>query len=105
MRAGRVPTRVLLVTGLLLALVVAGVASYYASGAPDGLERVATDQGFIDREREHTAGDSPLADYSTRGVDDERVSGGLAGVIGTLVVLGAGGGLFLLLRRREREPA
>lgn len=100
---GGLPVRVLLVSGLLLALMVAGVVSNYASGAPDGLERVATDQGFIDREREHAAGDSPLADYATRGVDDPWVSGGLAGVVGTLVVLGAGGGLFVLLRRRGHE--
>ena len=33
------------------------------------------------------------------------LSGGIAGVVGTLVVLGAGSGLFLVLRRREREPA
>ena len=104
MRSGRVTTRMLLVTGLLLALLVAGVASFYASGSPDGLERVATDQGFIDREQEHAAGDGPLAGYATSGVDDERASGGIAGVVGTLVVLGAGSGLFLVLRRREREP-
>ena len=103
---GRMPTRVLLVVGLLAALLVAGVVSYYASASPDGLERVATDQGFIDRAEEHQSADGPLAGYETSGVDDARVSGGLAGVAGTLLVLGVGSGLFLLLRRREpAEPS
>jgi hypothetical protein len=106
MRPGRIPTRVLLVTGLLVALVIAGLVSHYASGAPDGLERVAGDQGFGDRAQEHAVADGPLADYRARGVDDDRAAGGLAGVVGTFVVLGAGSGLFLLLRRREAaEPA
>lgn len=99
------PTRVLVVVGVLVALLVAGVVSFYAAGSPDGLERVATDQGFIDQAEEHAAADSPLADYRTRGVEDERAAGGLAGVAGTLVVLGAGSGLFLVLRRRERQRA
>lgn len=98
------PTRVLVLVGLLLTLLVAGVVSHYASSRPDGLERVATDQGFLDRAEDNAAAGSPLADYGTSGVDDPRLSGGLAGVIGTLVVLGAGSGLFLLLRRRERSP-
>lgn len=102
----RPPTRVLIVTGLLVALVVAGIVSFYASGSPDGLERVATDHGFIDQAEEHQAAESPLADYGMAGVDDARLSGGLAGVVGTLLVLGVGSGLFLLIRRRdEAEPS
>jgi hypothetical protein len=105
MRADRRPLRMLLVVGLLSALLVAGVVSHYASDSPDGLERVAEDQGFAAREREHAAAGSPLAGYGLRGVEDERAAGALAGVVGTLVVLGAGTGLFLVLRRRTREPA
>jgi hypothetical protein len=93
---------VLLAVGVLVALLVGGVVSIAASGSPDGLERVAEDQGFSDRAEEHAAAGSPLADYGTRGVDDARLSGGLAGVVGTLVVLGAGTGLFLVVRRRDR---
>ncbi len=105
MSPGRAPTRMVLVVGLVAALLIAGVVSYYASGSPDGLERVATDQGFIDTAEEHAAAQGPLADYNARGIDDDRAAGGLAGVIGTLEVLGVGSGLFLLVRRRERRPA
>jgi cobalt/nickel transport system permease protein/cobalt/nickel transport protein len=102
-RTGRIPTRVVLVVGLLVALLLAGVVSHYASDSPDGLERVAADQGFSDTAREHAADGGPLADYRTRGIGDGRIAGGLAGVVGTVVVLGAAGGLALLLRRRERR--
>lgn len=86
--------------GLLVALLVAGVGSYYASTHPDGLEHVAGTLGFDDSGRSSATSDSPLADYETTGVSDARVSGGLAGVIGTVVVLGLGGGLFWLVRSR-----
>jgi hypothetical protein len=86
---------------LVVSLLVAGVVSYYASGRPDGLEFVAEHTGFGDSAAESPAGASPLADYSTRGVEDDRLSGGLAGVVGAVVVLVLAGGLFRLLRRRE----
>lgn len=97
--------RRLLVALLVSALLVAGVASYYASSHPDGLEYVAEQTGFIDTADDDGPGiDSPFADYGTKGVDDERLSGGLAGVAGVALTLALGGGLFLLLRRRE-SPA
>lgn len=95
-----------LVVGLLLSLLLAGVASFYASGAPDGLEKVAADRGFQDTAREHPLERGPLAGYGTRGVHDARLSGGLAGVAGVAVTLVVAGGLFRLLARRRRadEP-
>lgn len=90
-----------LLAGLLITLLVAGVASYYASSRPDGLEYVAERTGFADRGEESAASDGPLADYRTAGVDDPRLSGGIAGVLGALVVLGLAFGLFWILRRRD----
>lgn len=99
--------RTFLALGLLVCLLVAGVASYYASSHPDGLEYVAEQTGFLDSAEDSATADSPLADYSTRGVDDERLSGGLAGVIGVVVMLLLSSGLFWALRRRQdrAEPA
>ncbi len=86
---------------LVAALLLAGGASYYASSHPDGLEHVAAKTGFLDTADEDGPGiDSPFADYGIEGVDDERLSGGLAGVAGVALTLGIGGALFLLLRRR-----
>lgn len=85
-------------------LLIAGVASYYASAHPDGLEAVAEKTGFADRAGDHRTADGPLADYQTKGVDNERVSGGLAGVIGVGVTLAVAGGLFWVVRRRGDAP-
>jgi hypothetical protein len=95
--------RTFFVSSLVVALLVAGVASYYASSHPDGLEYVAQQAGFLDTAEDSPASKSPMADYTTRGVDNERLSGGVAGVVGALVVLVLAGGLFRVLRRREPE--
>jgi len=96
-----VSTRLLVVAGVLVALLLAGVASFYASGDPDGLTKVSEDQGFAQTEKEHQAGDGPLAGYETKGIADGRLSGGLAGVLGSLVVLTIAGGGALVVRRRR----
>ena len=91
--------------GLLVALLVAGVGSRYASSSPDGLEATAEQHGFAATARDSAAADSPLAGYGVAGVSDGRLSGGLAGVAGVLVVLVLAGGLTLLLRRRTPTAA
>jgi cobalt/nickel transport protein len=95
-----VSTRRFFAVALVVSLLVAGVASYYASSHPDGLEHVASQTGFLDSAEDSATADSPLADYRTSGVDDDRLSGGLAGVIGVLVMLLLSTGLFWLVRRR-----
>lgn len=96
--------------GLLVALLVAGVLSGFASGSPDGLERVSIDEGFDETAQDHTLADSPLADYSVAGVEDERLSTGLAGIIGVTITLALSGALFYGIRlygkaRRGKEAA
>jgi cobalt/nickel transport system permease protein/cobalt/nickel transport protein len=86
--------------------------SYYASTSPDGLNRVAKDKGFSQTQTKHHSDGSPFAGYDTSGVGDGRLSKGVAGVVGSLVVLVLAGGVTLLVRRRtadadsgdEREP-
>lgn len=86
--------------GLFLAVIVA-LLSPLASPHPDGLERVAEDQGFIEK-----AEDAPyqlVPDYIFPGIENEALATILAGIVGTLIVFGVGYGLALVLRRRERE--
>lgn len=95
--------RRLLAVGVLVAAVLAGIVGYYASSSPDGLERVARDKGIDAKEESHPLGDSPLAGYGVKGVENERASVGLAGLAGVGVVLVAGTGLFWALRRRPAK--
>jgi cobalt/nickel transport protein len=103
-----------LVGGLLVCLLLAGVVSGFASSSPDGLEHAAREGCTVDEqdeitggscmaqgEEEHDLADNWIADYSIRGIDNERLSTGLSGVIGVLVTFAVGGGLFWLVRRRR----
>ncbi|MFI9203444.1 energy-coupling factor ABC transporter permease [Streptomyces sp. NPDC053048] len=91
--------------GLVAALALAGFVSYYASTSPDGLEKVAHDKGIDSKAEDHAAKDSPLADYQVEDVGDERISGGLAGVIGVGATLAVGTGVFVVVRRRRAAEA
>jgi hypothetical protein len=101
----RVPTRWVVVGVAVVALLLAGVVSFYASSSPDGLNRVAADKGFASTEKKHSSDRSPLAGYESKGVDDPRMSKAVAGVTGTVLVLVLAGGLALLVRRRDASRA
>jgi cobalt/nickel transport protein len=95
--------RALIITGLGLALLVAIFLSPLASSDPDGLNRVAEDLNFMEREADNAPAQRlPFAKvfdgYALRGVP-EGVATPLAGLVGTLVTFGlAWGGGKLLLR-------
>jgi len=93
------------VGGLLVALLLAFFVSPHASSKPDGLEKVAAAKGLDTGEKAHDLGDGPLADYSLKGVDDQTISTGLAGIIGVALTFAIGLGLFFILRavRRRNE--
>ena len=93
--------RLFVIAGLLVAVGLALVVSGFASSSPDGLERVAEDEGFLETARDHLFADGPLADYAVKGVDNERLSTGLSGLIGVLITFGVGLGLFALVRARR----
>ena len=79
----------------LVALLLAGVVSFYASSSPDGLTKVAEDKGFADTEKDARSRGRPARRLRRQRLDDDRLSGGLAGVVGVLVVLVLAGGLDL----------
>jgi len=102
--------------GLLVALLLAGVVSNFASSSPDGLDATARKGCTFDshgeitggscmlqREQDHQLADSPLSGYGIRGIDNPYLSTGLAGVLGVLVTFAIGGGVFWLVRRRNPE--
>lgn len=110
--ATRRKTGLFLAAFAVVALLIAGVFSYFADPDPDGLdsatlkgcEVVETDAGeeltgdcIARNAQDHHLADGPLADYAVGG--DDRFTGvaGVLGVLGTLVVAG---GLFWVLRTR-----
>ncbi|MCP3758750.1 energy-coupling factor ABC transporter permease [Streptomyces sp. TBY4] len=99
--AGARSTKPVWITGLVTALALAGIVSFYASSSPDGLEKVAADNGIDQKVTEHAAAGSPLADYGVKDVSDARLSGGLAGVIGVGATVLVGTGVFWTVRRRR----
>lgn len=99
----KISTKVFAVTAIVVCLSLAGVISYYAANTPDGLTRVASDHGLDDKQKDHATDESPLAGYNAKGVADKRLSGGLAGVAGVLVVLTVASGLTYVVRRRRRD--
>lgn len=101
-------TTTVVAAGMTIALLLGGVVSYFASGSPDGLNKVAAERGFDNTETAHDLADSPLAGYETRGVDDGFWTGSLAGVAGVGVCFLVAGGVAFVVRRRgadsERAP-
>jgi cobalt/nickel transport protein len=92
-----------LISGFIASLFLAGVVSFYASSNPDGLEKVAEDIGFIETAEDHTYAEGTLADYGVKGVDNARLSTGLAGVIGVVATGVISTGIFMLVRRKSGD--
>lgn len=77
---------------LLVALIIGGVVSHFASSLPDGFEKAGEETGFIHHATSFFA--SPFPDYAIPGLPG-WVSTGLAGILGVLITFG----VFLLLSR------
>ncbi len=87
--------------GYVIAIALVMLAPF-ASGSPDGLERVAEDSGFMSAAL--SAPYSIISDYQLPGVQNEAVATALAGVVGvTVVYLLVAGCAYLLHRRRTGE--
>ena len=94
---GAVPASRQFVAPTLAALLIALGLSPFASAWPDGLEAVMAQYQVL-----HEAAPlfvTPLADYQVAGVSSERLSTGLAGLMGVLLTFLAAGALALPLTR------
>ena len=96
-----ISNRKFIIIGAIVSLFLAAFLSYYASSHPDGLEKVGESIGFIETAKDSAVADSPLADYGVEGVEDARVSGALAGIIGLAVTAAVSYGVFALVKRKQ----
>ncbi|HEX2907048.1 MAG TPA: energy-coupling factor ABC transporter permease [Phototrophicaceae bacterium] len=90
----------LVAVGLMIALVIT-LVSPLANPNPDGLERVAEDQGFSQLAQE--APYTVLPDYTVPFIQDEALTTIVAGVLGVLVVAGVSFGVSRLTGRKSTE--
>lgn len=96
-----------LLGGLLVAAGLVAFLSPRASQSPDGLQKVAEQQGLSKSEESHPLEKSPLAGYGLGGIEGSRAATVLSGLAGLAVAFGFGFLIFRLIGRRpgaaERE--
>lgn len=81
-------------------LLIAGVFSLFASAWPDGLEKVAEDNGFIGlADNVRVSLPTPLADYTLNG--NEGVGTSIAGVVGSVVCFGVAFGIAKIVKPKN----
>ncbi|MDA8234405.1 MAG: PDGLE domain-containing protein [Clostridia bacterium] len=90
-----------LIWGLGIALLVAALFSPLASSNPDGLERVAEDQGFLHEGEGKPVINSPIPDYMIPGIKNESLATAAAGIAGTALTFGIMCGLGKLAKRQS----
>ena len=88
------------VIGIAIAVLVVVVLAPLASSDPDGLERVAEDNGFIGQAQNIVGG--LFGDYGIPGIDDPTVSTILSGLLGIGILLAV---VFLVGRVLARRKA
>lgn len=68
----------------VVSVFVGGIVSLFASSSPDGLEKIAEVQGFLEQGKQFFI--AALPDYMMPGVHDERLATSLAGMVGASAV-------------------
>ena len=98
---------------LLVCVLLAVFISPFASKSPDGLDKFAETHrespGFVKAEEyKPVYNGAPLPDYSVRGVQNEKVSTGLSGLLGVIITVAVGtvlAFLIALLGSRQKKKS
>ena len=89
------------IVGLLVAALVVVFLAPAASSDPDGLDRVAADNAFVDKAKDPAY--EWLPDYTIPGVDNEWASVVIAGLIGVGIVFAVTIGLGAAARAAKKR--
>lgn len=92
-------TRRIAWTWLAASMATALLLAPFASRLPDGLEKIAEELGFIDRESSRLS--SPISDYQIPGLSGP-VSTALAGVVGVIITFIAAYIIIRILQRKKK---
>ncbi len=103
-RRGRARLGGFVAAALAVSLAVAVLLAPLASQEPDGLERVAQDQGFVSAAKEPVLNFTPFSDYELPGIEGD-LGLILVGVAGTLALFAGALGLGRLLSRGHGQTA
>lgn len=87
--------------GLVVALIIAGILSPFASPYPDGLEKVAETKGFIAKGEGKEVVSAPIPDYAAPGLKSEGTATAVAGITGTLITFAVAYGIGRIMRQRR----
>lgn len=85
-----------------IAVTLTALLSPFASKSPDGLEKIAHDQGFAERGEQTAARRFAVAPgYAIPGVRNEYVATSAAGVLGAAMVFGVAFGVGKIVSRKH----
>ena len=70
---------------------------------PDGLEKIAEQQGFLEKGEKQVFKHSPIPDYTMPGISNESVATGSAGFVGTLLTFAICYGFAWLISKRNKS--
>lgn len=102
MSSSRKSMGIFLAVGLGLAVALVVLVAPRASSSPDGLEKVAIEEGFAEEGRDHALAGTPTADYGIAGLEHEGLATGLSGLVGIAITFGVAWGVLALVRRSHR---
>ncbi len=68
----------------IISIMIGGALSLFASSSPDGLEKIAEEQGFLDKGQQLFA--SIMPDYQVPAIHSEIIGASIAGIVGTCIV-------------------
>ena len=87
---------------ILIAVLIAVLAAFFASRNPDGLDKVSNVLGFAESAKENVA---VMKDYEINILGQNKISSAIAGVIGVFVVFGIFEIVYFLLRQKRSIPS
>jgi len=87
---------------ILVAVIIAVLAGFFASRYPDGLDKVSGMLGFSGLAKENGA---VMKDYTISFIGQTPISSAIAGIIGVFIVFGVFEVIYLMLRKKAVVPS